>query len=467
MLNQIISNYKIVGRIAEGGMGTVYEAYHMRLDRRVAIKQLHAGLTANERFRERFINEARILAQLNHQNIVSIYDLTEESGQYYIIMEFVEGETIDIILDRESGYIHQSRVLNIFKQILSAFEYAHNKGIIHRDIKPSNIILRSDDTPKILDFGIAKIIESNLSLTKTGTRMGSVYYMSPEQVLGYNVDKRSDIYSLGVLLYEMLSKKLPYDIPTDSEYEIMNAVVKQNVFDVRNIRRDIDNNISYVIMKACAKDVNERFQSCSDFLSALGNYNYVYNRPYVTQSSAQSTVSSYEQRATQIIGDGAYTVPTALHKEPVKPRRYISMIMVRVAVVFVIFILLVILIRQINKESDSETTSYKEKTTEKKSSYSDEKKTEPLVKKNTEVPGEYPEASTRYLTASELRSMSKYELRIMRNEIFARHGYIFKTAEMRSYFNSQSWYTPLYDDVSSKLSHIEKENINLIKSFER
>lgn len=266
----MIQNYEILDLISEGGMGKVFLAKHVSLDRKVAVKKLHSELTANFDFKQRFLNEAKILAKLSHPNIITIFDFIEEGNDFYIIMEYVKGETIDVLMKNINAPLNYQRGISIFKKILSAFTYAHQSSIIHRDIKPSNIIIDTNDTPKVLDFGIAKILQSDHNLTKTGTKMGSLYYMSPEQVMGKDVDHRTDIYSLGILLYEMLTNKLPYQIQTDTEYEIMECILKQDIFDINST--EIPQGINNVIRRATAKNVYDRFQTMEEFMEAIGEY---------------------------------------------------------------------------------------------------------------------------------------------------------------------------------------------------
>lgn len=276
MIGQVIQNYRIVSNIGEGGMGNIFLASHVSLERSAAIKQLHYELTNNADFKQRFINEAKILAQLNHPNIITVYDLIEDKGHYFIIMEYVKGDTIDKVLEKTGAPLHHARALNIFIQILSAFDYAHSKGIVHRDIKPSNIILDENDTPKVLDFGIAKILQKDFNLTKAGTKMGSLLYMSPEQVMGRDVDFRSDIYSLGILLYEMLTATLPYN--TNSEYEVMDSILKQPIPDLNLLSSHFPNNLGRLVNKACEKFPEDRFNSANDFINAIEQIGYKANK---------------------------------------------------------------------------------------------------------------------------------------------------------------------------------------------
>lgn len=270
MIGKTVTNYKILEKIGEGGMGSVYLGIHEKLERKVAIKVLNPELSGNTEIRERFINEAKTLSKLNHTNIVTLFDFADVNNTLFLIMEFIEGNPLDHVITNIVGPIPVIRCDSILKQILSGFSYAHTKGIIHRDIKPSNIILQSDDVPKILDFGIAKIIEGDKRLTKTGTRMGSVAYMSPEQVLGKDVDLRSDLYSLGVTFFEMLTGKMPYDLDNNSEYEIQHKIVQEPLPSVKLFVPSLPDKYDILIQKATAKNPNDRFYSCDEFINAIG-----------------------------------------------------------------------------------------------------------------------------------------------------------------------------------------------------
>lgn len=275
MTGQTILNYKILSVIGEGGMGTVFLGQHITLNRKVAIKMLRRELAVDNEIKKRFINEAQLLSELNHNNIVKLYDFTESQNDLYLIMEFVEGSPLDNFIEKINGPIDEQNALKIFIQILEGFAYAHSKGIVHRDIKPSNIILKNDHTPKILDFGIAKIVESDVKITKTGMRIGSVVYMSPEQILGRQVDFRSDIYSLGLTLFEMLSGKLPYNTTTASEYEIQTSIVNEPIPSVKERYPYVSDRIDGLIKKAMDKNPANRFQSCNEFIHAIKDQNYI------------------------------------------------------------------------------------------------------------------------------------------------------------------------------------------------
>jgi serine/threonine protein kinase len=266
MINTSIGKYKITRLIGEGGMASVYEATHEMLGTKVAIKVLNPILSANEQIRERFKNEAKLMASLNHKNITKISDFDEQPNQLSIILEFLEGEDLDEKIKRQ-GALPDDEILSIFKQAFSAFQYAHEKGIVHRDIKPSNIYILPDGRVKILDFGIAKLFGEGNEMTKTGTQMGTPIYMSPEQVKSdKSIDHRSDIYSLGITLYAAIVGKPPYDATTESQFEIFNKIVFE---PIRSL--GIESKYNDIVAKACNKDREQRYQSCEEWLEALNN----------------------------------------------------------------------------------------------------------------------------------------------------------------------------------------------------
>lgn len=271
MIGKIILNYSILQKLGEGGMGAVYLGKHNTLDRKVAIKVLLPELANNQQIRERFINEAKTLSKLNHQNIVTLFDFTESDGNLFLIMEYIDGIPLDELIEKRTGAISEARCTKIFEKVLDGFSYAHQNGIIHRDIKPSNIILQSNDVPKILDFGIAKIIEGNAKLTKTGTRIGSVMYMSPEQILGNEVDFRSDIYSLGVTLFELLSGRAPYNSDTDSEFTIQTKIVQEPFPSVKFFNSSVPEKFDNIISRATSKNPLHRYSNCEEFKEDLNS----------------------------------------------------------------------------------------------------------------------------------------------------------------------------------------------------
>ena len=215
LIGKIIGNrYEILEEVGNGGMATVYKAKDHVLNRYVAVKVLKDEYTTDSDFIKRFNTEAQSAASLSHANIVSIYDVghEEENNLYYIVMELVKGKTLKEIIKKD-GTLSWKWAVNIAIQIASALEVAHKNGIIHRDIKPHNIIITEDGVAKVTDFGIAKAV-SNSTMTAFGTTIGSVHYFSPEQAKGGITDAKSDLYSLGVVMYEMLTGKVPFDADT-------------------------------------------------------------------------------------------------------------------------------------------------------------------------------------------------------------------------------------------------------------
>jgi len=269
MIGKTILNYKIISLIGEGGMGTVYLAEHALMSRKVAIKVLLPQLMKHEQIRQRFKNEAATMAHLEHPNIVSLIDYYEDEFGMYLIMEYVDGVTLDHYIRDVSGPMPEEKAIPIMSQILDAFHYAHDKKIIHRDIKPGNIILTPNGTVKVLDFGIARIIgESNQQLTKTGVQLGTVYYMSPEQVKGLKLDHRADIYSLGVTFYQMLTGLQPYHNLT-TEYEIYNQIVNFDLPAPSEIYPGVPSYLNQIIKVALQKDPNNRFEHCESFKNSI------------------------------------------------------------------------------------------------------------------------------------------------------------------------------------------------------
>jgi serine/threonine protein kinase len=210
-IGQKIGKYTINRLIGEGGMASVFEGVHESLGTKAAIKILNPTLSSNKQIRERFKNEARIMASLDHPNITRVLDFEENDSYLAIAMELLSGEDLSNLI-KSQGKLSEKEIIHVFEQTLSAFEYAHNLGIVHRDIKPSNIFVSPNGTIKILDFGIAKLFGQGNEMTQTGAQIGTPIYMSPEQVKGdKSIDHRSDIYSLGVTMYYALQGEPPYD----------------------------------------------------------------------------------------------------------------------------------------------------------------------------------------------------------------------------------------------------------------
>src|SRR5262249_11650871 len=264
--------YEITGEIGRGAMGVVYRAVDPFIGRTVAVKTLQlseqgTGLTKEELL-ARFQTEARAAGLLTHPNIVVVYDAGEEDGLFFITMELVEGKSLQALLD--SGQLFPlARVFRIMEQACSALQFAHDRNIVHRDIKPANLMLTPDDTVKVTDFGTAKILQFG-TVQQTAHVMGTPSYMSPEQVKGRAVDGRSDIFSLGVMLYEMTTGEKPF--PGQNITTVISKTVNEEPVPPRQIDPSIHPGISAVVMKALAKEPEQRYQNCREMLEDLRNY---------------------------------------------------------------------------------------------------------------------------------------------------------------------------------------------------
>ena len=274
--NTTLSHYRIISKIGEGGMGEVYRAQDSRLDRQVAIKVLPADFANDADRLKRFEQEAKATSALNHPNILTVYDIGEYEGSPFIVSELLEGEELRASLDE--GRIPVRKVIDYAQQIVSGLTAAHEKGIVHRDLKPENLFVTNDGRVKILDFGLAKLREpdpnihgsedaTRRALTNPGVVMGTVGYMSPEQVRGNATDHRSDIFSFGVILYEMLTGEKPFR--GDSVIETMNAILKEDVPEFDSFDRKMPPSFEKVMLRCLEKKPEQRFYSAHDLGFAL------------------------------------------------------------------------------------------------------------------------------------------------------------------------------------------------------
>lgn len=298
MVGTTIQHYTITRLIGEGGMASVYEAVHNKLQSKVAVKILNPILTANAGIRQRFENEARFMASLNHINITRVIDYEERPDMLAIILEFLEGEDMNVRIKRQ-GAMTLPETRKAFLQVLEAFEYAHSKSIVHRDVKPSNIFLEPSGVVKILDFGIAKLVGGTDEMTVTGAQIGTPVYMSPEQVNSdKSLDHRSDIYSLGVTLFYMLNGRPPYDASTASNFQIFTKIVYEPLPSL-----DQYPFIDTVIKQATHKDPASRFQSCAAFREAF--------EEAIDKTQQKSTTPSFADDEKTLID-----IPEAASKGP-------------------------------------------------------------------------------------------------------------------------------------------------------
>ena len=277
---KINGRYEIIKSIGEGGMANVYLAYDTILDRNVAIKVLRGDLANDEKFVRRFQREALSASSLSHPNIVAMYDVGEDNGLYYIVMEYVEGKTLKQLL-KKRGSLTLSEAIDIMLQLTDGMAHAHDSYIVHRDLKPQNIMIQDDGQIKITDFGIAMALNST-QLTQTNSVMGSVHYLPPEQAAGKGATIKSDIYSMGIIFYELLTGELPFK--GDSAVEIALKQMKEPLPDVHKLNNDIPQSIENIILKATAKNPKNRYDDAksmhNDLLTAL-NDDRINEPPYV------------------------------------------------------------------------------------------------------------------------------------------------------------------------------------------
>ena len=331
MIGKQILSYKIESVLGEGGMGTVYLGVHAQLGRKVAVKMLHPNLSKNASLRERFKNEASALAHLHQPNIVTLFDYYESEESLFLVMEYVDGMELADHINKVSGPIDDKSAIHYFNQILDGFKYAHKKKVVHRDIKPSNILIDKDDDIKIMDFGIAKIMDSQKSLTKTGTQIGTVFYMSPEQVKGEKIDHRSDIYSLGITLFQMITGQSPYSNDT-TEFQIYNNIVNDPLPNPASIYPGASKHLAQVITKATQKNVEDRFQSCEEFKKAINDsaFKTGIKEPTITEAPKKQIKEAIRQPA---IAEG----PKTEIKKPTPPKKRKKIIFILLASIALVF----------------------------------------------------------------------------------------------------------------------------------
>lgn len=262
MVNQEILNYIIIRKIGEGAMGQVFLARNKSIHQFVAIKMLHPQFSASPELRERFRQEAIMLSALDHPNIVKFLNYVENDQGIFLIMEYVDGMTLEDFILKKNGLIVENRAIPMMKQIVDAFLYAHGRGIIHRDIKPSNIFLSKDGHVKVLDFGIAQIVSDSDDRDLKG--VGTISFMSPEQTLDRQLDIRSDIYSLGVVFYQMLTGRAPYDYNALSSFEIKEKIQTEPLPPMKSVYPYISDAIQAVVDRATAKNPASRYRNCME-----------------------------------------------------------------------------------------------------------------------------------------------------------------------------------------------------------
>lgn len=265
-LGTTVGTYQIVEKLGKGGMATVYKAYHTALDRHAAIKVLHPTFTDDESFLRRFSREAKVVARLEHKNIVPVYDFAEQDGYPYLVMRYIEGETLKMRMLQ--GALPKNEIAAIATAVADALDYAHNQGVLHRDIKPSNILLTQDGGVYLADFGLARIAQAGESTMSQDMIMGTPQYISPEQAKGHTeIDGRTDVYSFGIVLYELVTGQVPFQ--SDTSYAIIHA----QIFDPPPLPSTINDKVSpaldNVLVKALNKNPDDRFASAGELAAAF------------------------------------------------------------------------------------------------------------------------------------------------------------------------------------------------------
>ncbi|MCC6972392.1 MAG: protein kinase [Anaerolineae bacterium] len=269
MARILLSKYELIERLGRGGMAEVFKARQARLDRMVAVKLLHPFLADDTEFKERFTREAQNVARLRHPNIVQVYDFDfdPESESFFMVMELIEGQTLKEFITRPDGQLPSiDESLKILRQAVQALAYAHGRGMIHRDLKPANLMLDNDGRVVMTDFGIAKIVTGN-QFTASGGMVGTPAYMAPEQGLGDVGDERSDLYSMGIILFQMVTGKLPYDAETPVATILKH--LNEPIPSVEKLNPAIPEPIAAMILRAMAKDPDERYQTAEEMLAAI------------------------------------------------------------------------------------------------------------------------------------------------------------------------------------------------------
>ena len=319
-MKQQLGHYDLVAELGRGGMGVVYKGYEASLHRYVAIKVLADSLAHDPGIKERFLREARSMAALNDPHIIQIYFIGEDEGQTFFVMEFVDGESLSSVLKREHQ-LKPEQAAKVIYQTALGLATAHDRGVIHRDIKPGNIMIDARGNVKIADFGIAlSSADISKKLTSTGEFVGTPGYLSPEVCLGKVVDQRSDIFSLGIVLFEMLAGRMPFT--DESPLGLMLEVVKAEIPDVRALNADVDPELSRILSRMIAKEPADRYQSCQDLAADLARHPLLANGATLqlrTQPSpAAATVVGMK---TPVSGQSALpnTTPTPLPRPNVTP----------------------------------------------------------------------------------------------------------------------------------------------------
>lgn len=333
MMEQIANRYEILSLIGQGGMADVYKARDTILNRVVAIKVLRAKLSDDAMALVRFQREASAASRLSHPNVVDIYDVGEYEGMHYIVMEFIRGRTLKELI-AQRGALDVDEAIGVMKQLVSAINHAHEHKIIHRDIKPQNVLVKDDGTIKITDFGIA-VANGSVQLTYNNTVMGSAHYLAPETTQGKEPNEQVDIYSLGIVFYELLTGHVPFTGKTPTEIAIKH--LRKPIPYVRDFNPNIPQSVENIVLKATAKNLEDRYVSCKEML-----YDLIHCLDPEYKNMSRIRVDVTPSKDLMKCEDGHIEFVDESDKEDKKPRNWIAALMIGAAIIISIIVLVLI-----------------------------------------------------------------------------------------------------------------------------
>lgn len=333
MMEQIANRYEILSLIGQGGMADVYKARDTILNRVVAIKVLRAKLSDDAMALVRFQREASAASRLSHPNVVDIYDVGEYEGMHYIVMEFIRGRTLKELI-AQRGALDVDEAIGVMKQLVSAINHAHEHKIIHRDIKPQNVLVKDDGTIKITDFGIA-VANGSVQLTYNNTVMGSAHYLAPETTQGKEPNEQVDIYSLGIVFYELLTGHVPFTGKTPTEIAIKH--LRKSIPYVRDFNPNIPQSVENIVLKATAKNLEDRYVSCKEML-----YDLIHCLDPEYKNMSRIRVDVTPSKDLMKCEDGHIEFVDESDKEDKKPRNWIAALMISAAIIISIIVLVLI-----------------------------------------------------------------------------------------------------------------------------
>jgi eukaryotic-like serine/threonine-protein kinase len=348
MIGRIVGSYKIIEKIGEGGMGAVFKGVDLMLEREVAVKMLRPELARQPELVERFRSEAVTLAKLLHPNIATLYSFLRQGDDFFMIMEYVAGRSLEDVI-RSSGAMPPAAAVLMFCQALDGIEYAHRQGILHRDLKPANLMLTSDGSIKVMDFGIARVLGA-ARVTRAGHLVGTIEYMSPERIHGEETDIRSDLYSLGIVLYEMLTGRLPFC--STSEYELLKMHVEVPVPPPRSLAAGISEGLEAVLLRALEKKPENRFASAAQLRAALTERLSEAEAPLPAQAKATrvATASGGHVAATRIAFAPPPAVVAAAPSVRSRPGRWLLVALVAAVLVVLVAVAGIVYMRRVSPQ---------------------------------------------------------------------------------------------------------------------